>query len=484
MINNNCFTNLNNFYVSINTSFVREANCLRAFVWRAVEHQDITELQRLWSYAKQRYNESENPFPKMLNGHPAWGWTWNALKNVSDPIMVKLLVEYGADPDLPENDRHTGSDTLMRHIARDVDIHMADPLLSYGKSDKELELQSALLDAVKNKNAIRLNELWAVARSWLEKPATLIQNIFTVIDHETLAWALRKAADPFLTKVLIACGANPDAQDDDGNTPMHHAVCDGDMEKVTLLLACNASPNIPNNIGYTPVYFAVSMNNHKLVTQLLKGGANVALQDKKGHTVLHYAVRYADVSVLNLLCNQGADPDVQDDKGCTVTHRAVACADIAVLGLLIYRGANPNLQDNEGRTVMHHAVRLNNGAAVELLLTQRGVKVKDQTIELFKDVTRHIDLHKKDKEGRTAMYYAELNGYTRIANLLQQYGAEPGTKDSPSVDICFFEGQGGGYTAMERITNYYAGKIAGLDGGIKSLPDLSFITEGMESFDK
>ncbi|MDB5729871.1 MAG: hypothetical protein JWQ00_3076, partial [Noviherbaspirillum sp.] len=346
------------------------------------------------------------------------------------------------------------------------------------------ELQSALLDAVKNKNAIRLNELWAVAHSWLEKPAKLIENISTVIDHETLAWALRKA-DPFLTKVLIACGANPDAQDDDGNTPMHHAVCDGDMEKVTLLLACKASPNIPNNIGYTPVYFAVSMNNHKLVTQLLKGGANVALQDKKGHTVLHYAARYADVSVLNLLCNQGADPDVQDDKGYAATHRAVACADIAVLGLLIYRGANPNLQDNEGRTVMHHAVRLNNDAAVELLLTQRGVKVKEQTIELFKDVTRHIDLHKKDKEGLTAMYYAELNGYTQIANLLQQYGAEPGTKDSPFVDICFFEGREGGYTAMERITNYYAGKIVGLDhDGIKSLPDLSFITEGMESFDK
>jgi ankyrin repeat protein len=305
-----------------------------------------------------------------------------------------------------------------------------------------------------------------------------------VIDHETLAWALRKAADPFLTKVLIACGAHPDVQDNNGNTPMHHAVCHGDMEKVTLLLACKASPDIPNNFGYTPLYFAVSKNNHKLVAQLLNSGANVALQDKEGRTVLHYAARYADAAMLNLLCNQGADPDVQDDKGWAVTHHAVGCADMAVLGLLIYRGANPNLQDNRGRTVMHHAVCFNKSAAVELLLTQRGVKVRARTIEIFKDVTRHIDLHKKDKEGRTAMYHAELNGYTQIADFLRQYGAEPGTKDSQSVNLCYFEDQGGGYTALERITNYYAGKIVGLGhGGIKSLPDFSFITEGMGSFD-
>lgn len=58
--------------------------------------------------------------------------------------------------------------------------------------------------------------------------------------------AVECEADNKLIKALLKHEADPNAQDDNGNTPLHYAAHNGDIECVELLLAHNANPHITN----------------------------------------------------------------------------------------------------------------------------------------------------------------------------------------------------------------------------------------------
>ena len=51
-------------------------------------------------------------------------------------------------------------------------------------------------------------------------------------------------------------GANPNAKDDDGWTPLHWAAFKGRVNVVKLLLERGANPLIADNEGHIPLYYA------------------------------------------------------------------------------------------------------------------------------------------------------------------------------------------------------------------------------------
>ena len=82
------------------------------------------------------------------------------------------------------------------------------------------------------------------------------------------------------------------------------------------LLAAGADPNARNNNGETPLHRADSAND---VTPLLAAGANLNARDNVGETPLHEATaersRSADVAAALLAA--GADPNARDATGAT-----------------------------------------------------------------------------------------------------------------------------------------------------------------------
>ena len=54
-------------------------------------------------------------------------------------------------------------------------------------------------------------------------------------------------------KLLIAAGANINATDKDGNTPLHWAADGGRLANTRLLISMGANPNATNNKGRTPL---------------------------------------------------------------------------------------------------------------------------------------------------------------------------------------------------------------------------------------
>jgi len=98
-----------------------------------------------------------------------------------------------------------------------------------------------------------------------------------------------------LVETYIARGAEIDAQDKGGYTPLHHAAqCGGDTpDACTLvLLKHNAALELRNAKGETPLMFAVQRNNHWNAAALILAGANPQAADSEAHNPLDVAASY------------------------------------------------------------------------------------------------------------------------------------------------------------------------------------------------
>ena len=93
---------------------------------------------------------------------------------------------------------------------------------------------------------------------------------------------------PRLFEVLLHAGADPDIQDKDGYTVLHNAVLGEDEEVALLLVQAGADVDAVNNEGATPLCFASGMGLPKVVSALLERGANPNVR-MEGITPLHMA---------------------------------------------------------------------------------------------------------------------------------------------------------------------------------------------------
>ena len=68
--------------------------------------------------------------------------------------------------------------------------------------------------------------------------------------------AMNHLPDPEVVRLLLAHGANVDAGDGDGNTPLNFAARSDNLELARILLDAGADPKSTTERGYTPLTFA------------------------------------------------------------------------------------------------------------------------------------------------------------------------------------------------------------------------------------
>ena len=71
-----------------------------------------------------------------------------------------------------------------------------------------------------------------------------------------------------IVKILAPLTDNPNAEDENGRTPIYLAACDGNTEIVKILAPLTDNPNAPNNIGATPI-FEAAYNGHTEIVKIL-----------------------------------------------------------------------------------------------------------------------------------------------------------------------------------------------------------------------
>ena len=105
----------------------------------------------------------------------------------------------------------------------------------------------------------------------------------------------------------IERGADVNATQGDGTTPLHWAVYKVDRELVAELLDRGAKADVTNKYGSSPLAEATKLGDLELVRQLLDAGADVESPNADGQTALMLAARIGSLDVAKLFVERGAD---------------------------------------------------------------------------------------------------------------------------------------------------------------------------------
>jgi ankyrin repeat protein len=129
-----------------------------------------------------------------------------------------------------------------------------------------------------------------------------------------------------------------------------------------LLLRRGADPNATDDDGSTPLFTVAQSTWFDVLERLIQGGADVSFRDPEGSTPLHSAARNTDAEgrAIRILVKHGANPNVQDHRGFTPLHVAMENTHAASAMALLDLGADPTIRDKEGRTpvqLVHDSVR-------------------------------------------------------------------------------------------------------------------------------
>jgi ankyrin repeat protein len=129
---------------------------------------------------------------------------------------------------------------------------------------------------------------------------------------------------------------------------------------VRRLLREGADPDAREEDGRTPIFSAVLGGSVGLLGLLLEAGADVNARDENGWTALHFAAHEYLPEMATLLLGRGADPNLADDGGCTALWRAIqgARGRYDVVFALLEHGARDDVPNAAGETPRQLAARL------------------------------------------------------------------------------------------------------------------------------
>src|SRR5262245_52711790 len=202
-----------------------------------------------------------------------------------------------------------------------------------------------------------------------------------------LVTAIRNG-DVRVVRKLLDNGANVNAHDAEGNTPLILASFYASPECLELLIEKGADVNAANKAGATALIRAAT--DYEKTRLLVAAGANIQVRTALGNTPLILAARRAgNTRTVQLLLERGANPTERNEAGVGPVLSAAASGDVQTVRLLLDAGAKaddfpkpnkPSAADpaSSVRTPLMWAAYHNDVPMVRLLL-ERGAAPNQST---------------------------------------------------------------------------------------------------------
>ena len=256
-----------------------------------------------------------------------------------------------------------------------------------------------------------------------------------------------------LVETLLQAGANANATTWSGETVLMTCARTGSVEAVAVLLDRGADVQAAEvERGQTALMWAAAENHADVVQALIEGGAGVNARTKggseylragiasAGYTPILFAARIGAMDAARVLLDNGANVNDVALDGSTPLLVATHQARWELAHVLLSRGADPNLEGGAGFLPLHWASGIFNkgisggrGAKPEKyqLLGSKG----SGKLELVKDLLAHgadpnLRLAEKPSDagkapGGTAFLLSAQAGERAIMQVLLEAGADP-----------------------------------------------------------
>jgi ankyrin repeat protein len=342
--------------------------------------------------------------------------------------IAKILLENGANPDLPNNDNSTALhkaasqgnidaiNLLLMHKAS-VDVrgnkgytpmqeaakrwhcqaikilieYGADPLIKDEEENTALHL--VLLEEIRyirkensyTRQEKKLKVINMLVKYGVDPKVGNKENI-------TLLHLAAKSLHYDIVKVLIMdYGLDPKTQDEKGNSSLHwlagykgyksksphreqSSYEQNEIEErqiqlsiAGLLIEYGGNPNAQTIEGWTSLHIAAGKGNLTLLKYFVAKGGDIKVQPMNGITILHIALYARELETINYLIGQGADLNLHDKQGITLLHLAVYTNNIKLVKYLIKEKVDLNAQA-QGITPLDWAIKNPNEEVVEYLI--------------------------------------------------------------------------------------------------------------------
>ncbi len=245
---------------------------------------------------------------------------------------------------------------------------------------------------------------------------------------------------------------------------LHYAAANENPDVVALLVAVGADVNAEDKDGLRALHYAAANENPDVADLLLDAGATLDAQDGDGRTALHIAAENPNPSVARLLLEAGADMDMEDASRRTPLDRSIDQGNSRVLRM--FRAAT-DMSDapiseaeqiiaigEESRHVVAGVVGevrqpvldfylrialLNPDAGVAQFLLEKGAEARPVSLAALNPNPAVVALlleHGVDPNaaaenmrGLRALHIAALNPNPSVAALLLEHGAKLNATD-------------------------------------------------------
>jgi ankyrin repeat protein len=231
------------------------------------------------------------------------------VSSVEDPITIpiaKLLINHNADVNMPDG---FGNTPLMVASLKSMPS-LVTLLINHGanvnyKSDVLLSAMSwAAYNSHRKIISILINHGVDIEDKYCDNNTALI--LLCVNWKKMHNRQIAKCA-----KLLINAGANVNAQNDLGTTPLMICAIKKNTPVAKLLIKAGAKINIKNELSNTALMYACNKQKVSLIKLLLQSGANRFTKNKNGETAKDYLNKQNAHMFDNLIINNNNNNNIE-----------------------------------------------------------------------------------------------------------------------------------------------------------------------------
>ena len=249
-------------------------------------------------------------------------------------------------------------------------------------------------------------------------------------DGTTLLHIAAHNRDLAAVKYCVSKGANVNATNKWGSTPLHFATKTGDgaIEIIKFLVSKNADVHSKNNEGNTPLDIAraesATASNYSEIVQYLSDVSGTSSPTEQVASQIQFTAAEQrkftaeERAEIEWFCaDRGNDVKAIYEHGTTLLHIAASQEYPAVVKYLVSKGANVNAKNEHGYTPLHGAVRWGENFEIVKYLVSEGANVNT-----------------KNNEGKTPLDVAQEEGNVATFEYLVSVKGKLGTGIVPSTD--------------------------------------------------